>query len=73
MASHDNDGCGHIVAALACGFVLGATALCVLLIASGRTYNDGVINATRGLATARLVEKPNGTNEWKVTPKEPTP
>lgn len=29
-------------------------------------YRDGVIDATRGRATARLVEKPDGTNEWKV-------
>lgn len=31
-----------------------------------RGYAAGVIDATRGKATTKLVEKADGTNEWKV-------
>lgn len=57
------------------GFAFGALVAGVLFVVlmaitpHNLFWASGVIDATRGLATAKLVDKPDGTNEWRVERK----
>ena len=54
------------VIGMAIGFLLGWFAMIFFDAVSDNTFNDGVIAAQRGQYVAKLVERADGTNEWKV-------